>query len=88
MEEPVLADDLPRALVAGGPVPAEGASVSFTPLQIVTLRGDRDDGLNPDIAIALDHAGIGFLRDAAWSRAIARYGGDGRRGNDMRHVTR
>ena len=43
------------------------------------------DGLNPDIAIALDHAGIGFLRDAAWSRAIARYGGDGRRGNDMRH---
>ncbi|MFR4547989.1 MAG: glycosyl hydrolase-related protein, partial [Bifidobacterium breve] len=38
MEEPVLADDLPRALVAGGPVPAEGASVSFTPFQIVTLR--------------------------------------------------
>ena len=38
MEEPVLADDLPRALVAGGPVPAEGASVSFTPFQLVTLR--------------------------------------------------
>ena len=31
VRKPVLADDLPRALVAGGPVPAEGASVSFTP---------------------------------------------------------
>ena len=37
MEEPVLADDLPVRW-SRRPVPAEGASVSFTPFQIVTLR--------------------------------------------------
>ena len=77
MEEPVLVDDLPRALGRRRPVPAEGASVSVhaVPDRHIAYSAIGTDGLNPDIAIALDHAGIGFLRDAAWSRAIARYGG-------------